>query len=265
MVFAGTIQLATQGPRFYPDDPLATEPRPLPVPEPQRRALSALLETMSSNLGTRGQRHPATGVLESQGVNTLGEVMDGDWYTNRHAARRMTRAELQRGPGRERPPDMTANWRVLVVKPFGVNPGLLVSDAKRDLYILRFDPIGAEGLATGAQMVGSQFFYALGYHVAENYIVRFERPRLMVDETGQAVSSAGKARALTADDIDRFLNAVPEGPDARIALSRRASPRGAGRCSARIKCGASAATTRTTRCRTSTVVTCAACSSLRRG
>ena len=127
-IFAGAI-LAAEGPRFYPDDPLATEPRPLAVSEPQRRALSALLETVNSNLRTRGQRHPAGGVLESKGVNTLGEVMDGDWYVNRHATRRMTLAELQRGPGHDRPPDMTANWHVLVVKPFGVNPGLLVTDA----------------------------------------------------------------------------------------------------------------------------------------
>ncbi len=210
-IFAGSI-LAAEGPRFYPDDPLTTEPRPLAVAEPQRRALSSLLETVNSNLRKRGQRHPADGVLESKGVNTLGNVMDGDWYVNRHAARRMTLAELQRGPGHERPPDMTGDWRVLVVKPFGVNPGLLVADARRDLFILRFDPIGSEGLATGAQMVASQFFYALGYHVAENYIVRFERPRLMIDETGQFVSSAGHARPLAAEDIDRFFKAVPEGP-----------------------------------------------------
>jgi len=210
-IFAGAV-LAAEGPRFYPDDPLVREPRPLAVSEPQRRALSALLETVNSNFRKRGQRHPADGVLESKGVNTLGDVMDGDWYVNRHAARRMTLAELQRGPGHERPPDMTGDWRVLVVKPFGVNPGLLVADARRDLFILRFDPIGSEGLATGAQMVASQFFHALGYHVAENYIVRIERPRLMIDETGQFVSSAGHARPLAAEDIDRFFKAVPEGP-----------------------------------------------------
>ena len=212
MVVAVGAVLAAQAPRFYPDDPLANEPRPLAVNEPQRRALSALLETVSSNLRTRGQRHPADGVLESQGVNTLGGVMDGDWYVNRHGTRRMMLAELQRGPGHDRPPDMTAAWRVLVVKRFGVNPGLLVSDARRDLFILRFDPIGAEGLATGAQVVASQFFFALGYHVAENYIVRFDRPRLVGDETGQTVSSAGHARPLVAEDIDQFLKAVPEGP-----------------------------------------------------
>ena len=227
VVFAGTM-LAAQASRFYPDDPLTAEPRPLAVAEPQRRALSALLETVNSQLRKRGQRHPANGVLEAKGVNTLGEVMDGDWYVNRHATRRMTLAELQRGPGHERPPDMTAAWHVLVVKPFGVNPGLLVADARRDLYILRFDPIGSEGLATGAQMVASQFFFALGYHVAENYIVRFDRPRLMIDETGQTVSSAGHARTAVAEDIDQFLKAVPEGPGRTYRAVATRIPEGRG-------------------------------------
>jgi len=227
VLVAGTM-LAAQTSRFYPDDPLAAEPRPLAVAEPQRRALSALLETVNSNLRKRGQRHPANGVLEARGVNTLGEVMDGDWYVNRHATRRMTQNELQRGPGHERPPDMTAAWHVLVVKPFGVNPGLLVADARRDLYILRFDPIGSEGLATGAQMVASQFFFALGYHVAENYIVRFERPRLMIDETGQTVSSAGHARTAIAEDIDQFLKAVPEGPGRTYRAVATRIPEGRG-------------------------------------
>ena len=112
-------------------------------------------------------------------VNTLGEVIDGDWYVNRHANHRMTTAELQRGHGNDHPPLASAPWQVLIVKPFGVNPGLLIADAKNDLYIMRFDLRDHEGLATGAQMVTSQFFYALGYHVGENYIVRFDRSRLV--------------------------------------------------------------------------------------
>ena len=40
------------------------------------------------------------------------------------------------------PPATGVAWQVLVVKPFGVNPGLLVADAKNDLYVLRFDPPG---------------------------------------------------------------------------------------------------------------------------
>src|SRR5262245_11803976 len=104
-------QAPARGPRFYPDDPLIAEPTPLPVAGLQHRALSAVLETVSSNLKSPGQRHPSNGVIPADGMNTLGEVMDGDWYVNRHSTHRMTIAELQRGSGNDRPPDATAPWQ----------------------------------------------------------------------------------------------------------------------------------------------------------
>jgi hypothetical protein len=201
---------ARQAPRFYPDDPLTAEPAPLPVSDPQRRALSAVLEAVTNSFSDTGQRQPATGVILARGVNTLGEVMDGDWYVNRQAARRLTAAELQRGPGRDLPPAMTAPWQVLVVKPFGVNSGLLVADAKNDLYLLRFDPEGHAGLATGAQIVTSRFLYALGYFVVDDYLVQFDRTQLVAHPSGQTVSSAGKPRGLVTEDIDAFLKAIPQ-------------------------------------------------------
>ena len=211
-----------QGPRFYRDDPLRTEPAPLPVTDVNARSLSEVLEHLKNSLRKTGERHPADGVIVARAVNTLGEVMDGDWYVNRHAARRMTIEELQRGPGNANPPALNAPWQVLVVKTFGVNPGLLVADDKNELYLLRFDPYGYEGLATGAEMVTSRLFYALGYHVPENYIVSFERPQLVANPEGQAVSSSGRPRGLLATDIDVFLRRVPAGAK-RAELLRMAA------------------------------------------
>src|SRR5205085_6472844 len=71
-------------------------------------------------------------------------------------------------------------------------------------------PAGHEGLATGAQMVASRFLYALGYYVVENYLLQFDRARLVAHASGQAVSSAGKPRALVTSDIDAFLMGLPQ-------------------------------------------------------
>ena len=101
----------TQTPRFYPDDPLRNEPVPLPVPDPQPRALSDILERINNTFKTTGQRHPSNGVILAGGVNTLGEVMDGDWHVNRHGTRRMTIDELQRGPGTIFRPRLEAHGR----------------------------------------------------------------------------------------------------------------------------------------------------------
>ena len=216
-----------QGPRFYSDDPLRVEPPPVPVADINARALSEVLEQVKNSVKKTGERHPATGVIPARAVNTLGEVMDGDWYVNRHGTKRMTIDELQRGPGNANPPDVGAPLQVLVVKTFGSNPGLLVADRKGQLYLLRFDPLGYEGLATGAEMVTSRLFYALGYHVPETYILKFERGQLVANPEGQAVSSSGRPRALVAIDIDTFLRKVPvSGKTYRAAVTRLPESRG---------------------------------------
>ncbi|MDH4065620.1 MAG: hypothetical protein OEW19_14580, partial [Acidobacteriota bacterium] len=179
---------------FYPDDPLRSEPPPTQVVGLQKRALSELLEMVNNTLGTQGERHPSGAVIPAGGVNTLDEVMDGAWFVNRHGTRRLSRDELVRGPGNDRPPSPDAPWQVLLIKPFGLRTGLVVADVRRELYLLRFDPPGHPELATGAEMVASRVFHALGYHVGENYIVGFARDRLVVPESGQVVSSAGNTR-----------------------------------------------------------------------
>ena len=216
------------GPRFYPDDPLRVEPVPLPVADVNARALSEVLEQFKNALKKTGERHPAGGVIPARAVNTLGEVMDGDWYVNRHATRRMTVEELKQGPGNANPPAGGTPWQVLVVKTFGVNPGMLVADSKSQLYLLRFDPLGHEGLATGAEMVTSRLFYALGYHVPENYILTFERSQLMAHAEGQAVSSSGRPRTLVDTDIDLFLRRVPIGKGQTFRAVATRLPEGRG-------------------------------------
>ena len=227
LVVAFASPVWAQGPRFYPDDPLRVEPPPLPVANINARALSEVLEQVKNSLRKTGERHPANGVIPARAINTLGEVMDGEWFVNRHGTRRMTLEELQRGPGNANPPANGA-LQVLVVKTFGLNPGLLIADGKSQLYLVRFDPLGYEGLATGAEMVTSRLFYALGYHVPENYLMTFERGRLVANPEGQAVSSSGRPRGLVSTDIDLFLRQVPSGPGQTYRAVATRLPEGRG-------------------------------------
>ena len=171
--------------KFYPDDPLTAEPPPYPTFDPQARALSGILELVSNTVGHPGERHPDNGVIESGGVNTMGEVLDGPWFVNRHAARRLMREELMRGVGTDHAPMADGPWRVLSVKPYGVRPGILLADGRDALYLLIFDPPDNLEMSTGAQMVSSRIAHAIGYHVAESYIVTFERGKLVVGEGGR--------------------------------------------------------------------------------
>ena len=123
----GPGQAAAQ--KFYPDDPLLREPTPLPAPDPGPRNLSVLLEAVSATFGRPGERHPGKSVIAAQGVNTLGDVLDGAWYVNRHGRTRMSLAELRRGSGDDQPPSMTGPWHVLLLKNQGLRPTLVFRDS----------------------------------------------------------------------------------------------------------------------------------------
>jgi hypothetical protein len=194
--------------KFYPDDPLEKEPALWATPDPQRRALSSILELFGNAFGASGEGHPERGVIPAGGVNTLGEVMDGPWYENRHARHRMSPEELRRGPGDDRPPSTQGPWRVLTVKKYGFRPGILIADSTDQLYLLRFDAPAWPEMATGADVVSSKFLYALGYHVPESYIVYVERDRLAIEEGAERVTSLGGTQDLKEIDVDDFLKDV---------------------------------------------------------
>jgi hypothetical protein len=214
-----------QAQKFYPDDPLKAEPPPYPTYEPQARALSEVLELAGNTLGSPGERHPPDAVIPAGGINTLGEVLDGPWFVNRHATQRLSREALIRGPRTGQAPMEDGTWQVLEVKPYGFRPGILIGDARKRVYVLVFDRPDAPEMSTGAQVVSSHIAHAIGYHMPESYIVTFPRGRLVLAEGAEIVSSAGNARALTEEDVDGFLRGVARtGPDRYRAVAIYASP-----------------------------------------
>lgn len=205
-------QARDEGPKFYPDDPIWKEPPPFPAFSPERRELSGILEYFSNTFIGRGERHPRPRVIPAGGVNTIGGVPDSGWFTNRHARHRLTLEELMRGPGDDLPPAIGAPWRILTVKTHGARPGILIADSEDQLYLLRFDPPPYLELSTGAQMVTSRFFYALGYNVLEEYVVYFRRENLVIEAGAEEITSYGGSRELLEEHVDWFLRRVAQDP-----------------------------------------------------
>ena len=219
------VSSAAQAPRFYPDDPMSSEPSPYPTYAPEARALSEILELVGNTVGTPGERQPHDGVIPAGGVNTLGEVLDGPWFVNRHATRRLSREELVRGPTTGQAPMESGAWQVLMVKPYGFRPGMLIGDSRRQLYLLLFDNASSPEVSTAAQVISSHILHAIGYHVPECYIVTFPRKRLVLAEGAEIVSSAGNKRALTEQDVDAFLHQVARTASGQLrAVAIHASP-----------------------------------------
>jgi len=144
--------------KFYPDDPLLVDNDRLDVPaEPAEIALSDLFDRFGhimTDLGdaTRG---------EAQNVNTLDEVPDSSWFTNRHGVRRMSREELVRGPDTIAGPDMSAPWRVFRSKIGGLTPGFQILDGRGDRYVIKFDPVNIPELSSAAEVIATKLFYSI--------------------------------------------------------------------------------------------------------
>jgi hypothetical protein len=91
----------------------------------------------------------------------------------------------------------------------GVTPGLVIRDSKGRRYFLKFDPKSNPEMASAADAIGSRFFYALGYNTPENYIVTFDRNRLVVDEKSIYSDPRGHKRRMTDGDINDVIAKVP--------------------------------------------------------
>ena len=79
--------------KFYSDDPLWREPQPRLVETIQPWHLDNLIDFYKNSFHHKGERNSVQKVYPSQGVNTLGEVPDSSWYTNRHWLNRMSEQE----------------------------------------------------------------------------------------------------------------------------------------------------------------------------
>jgi hypothetical protein len=209
---------AQQNPKtFYPDDPLWREPAPRPVKQVEKREVDDLYDFLLNSfvVPRREEKLVRHGARKALDANTLGEVPDGAWYTNRQRECRMTIEELKRGPGNTTPPSPAGPWRIISAKSDGVTPGFIIEDERKNRYVLKFDPPDFPELASAADVIGSKAFYALGYNTPENYIVHFRLENIDIPRGVMYRDADGKKRRLTARVIEDMLKPQPKGPDGK--------------------------------------------------
>jgi hypothetical protein len=204
------VALVAFAQKFYPDDPVPREPQPIPVTKAKGRKLSEYYDFFWHTFATPGEKQPKKGKpIPAQSVNTLGEVLDGAWYMNRHGRSRMSIEELRRGPGDANAPSKDGPWKVVSAKTEGVTPGFNIVDSRGETYVVKVDPADYPEMATAADVIGAKIFYALGYHVPENYVVTFERKQLVIAPEALLTDSLGNKRNMNDRDIDEILFNVP--------------------------------------------------------
>jgi len=141
-------------------------------------------------------------------VNSLGEVPDSTWFTNRVGVRDLALAEMARGPNVDDGPDPSGPWRVKGSKVGGGSVGILVEDARKKRFIFKFDEPEYPVMETATDVIVQRLLWASGFNVPENTIVFFKRDKLILDENAKVKDVFGNARRMTVADLDDALGRV---------------------------------------------------------
>jgi hypothetical protein len=209
-VVALTATVSTQqGPRFYADDPIAREPESQDASKATPFDINTLYEISYNLFVTSGYTPTRT---RAKSINTIDEVPNSSWFTNRIGTTPVTVAELTRGANVGTPPD-ASKWVLFREKTSGAHPGFTAKDAKGETWFLEFDsPAYPEG-ATGAVSVASKIFWALGYNQVESFISTFDPKNVSFDPEATIRRPSGARTRFTQDDVNQILERVARNPD----------------------------------------------------
>jgi hypothetical protein len=194
--------------RYHPDDPIQKVPEVESAQKSGVQSINALYDFMRHS--AKYKTPPATPGL---GVNTLGEVPDSSWFTNRSA---LTNDELKKGArvhGGPQPP-----FTVVAAKTEGVTPGFRIKDGRGLTYFIKVDPATNPEMATSADVMGALFLYAAGYNVPENYILLAHREDFRLSEKATITALSGKKHPMNRSQLEKILDAVPVESDGTIRL-----------------------------------------------
>jgi len=109
-----------KAPKFYDDDPLMRVVDTQDAAKVQPRQISLMLDAAINLFGRPGLQD----VGRAENVNTIDEVPDSNWFTNRAGTRPFTPDEMYRGPSDDAGP-APGQWTVSR-KSNGVSPGFTI-------------------------------------------------------------------------------------------------------------------------------------------
>jgi hypothetical protein len=208
-VITGFGAVTATSPRFYRDDPILRDP------EPQDAGGAALSEVdlmyeLTYNLFALPGRKPSG--LRAQNVNTIDELPDSSWFTNRVGTRALTIDEIVRGPNVGPPPD-PSRWVIFREKTSGGHAGITAQDANGETWFLEFDPPYNPDAATAAAVMATKFFWAFGYNQVESFLTTFDPKRMEIHPEATFRRPNGKRTPITRSDIDALLERAARRPD----------------------------------------------------
>ncbi len=204
-------------PAYYPDDPIHQDPESRDAAAVGPRDISDPYDFVENTFLKRGDHTNR----RAMNVNTIDEVPDSSWFTNRIGHHVVSVDDIARGPNESGPP-APGKWTVVSGKSDGITPGFTIRDSADVLWFIKFDPPSNPEMATGAEMISTKLFWALGYHVPENYLALLDPANLEIRPGATMRDATGKARALSRAGVEELLSRGARRPDGhfRVVASR---------------------------------------------
>jgi hypothetical protein len=212
------LPLDGAAPRFYPDDPVAKNHDTQDASGTTFFEVDDAFESMESLFTNAGD--PVRDV-RAVAINTVDQVPDSSWFTNRAGVVPLTPADVARGPNVTNGP-AAGVWTVVSAKSDGIMPGFVIRDRAGLDWFIKFDPVGYAGMASGAEVTSTRLLWALGMNVPENHIA-YLRPGQLVLAPSATIRTHNRKRAMATRDIAQLLERAARGADGtyRVLASRR--------------------------------------------
>ena len=217
LLFGALLPASSIGAKFFRDDPIGREPETQNASGVTRWDIDLFYDLML-NMFSHPGLPPGS---RAANINTIDEVPDSSWFTNRILARPLSIEEAVRGP-------LTINGpapgplTVIRTKSEGAAPGFTAKDTAGETWFVALDPKSNPEAASAAAVVAMRIFWALGYYQAEYYISSFRPEQLQIDKDAKFEPVSGKVRALRMQDLEPVLARGARNADGsyRILASR---------------------------------------------
>jgi hypothetical protein len=201
LVAGAAVTFTGQAPRFFPDDPIAVD-RDTEDASAAKPGDIGLTYDLSYNLFVTPGKPPSN--TRAGNINTIDEVPDSSWFTNRIGTRTMSREELVQGPLVGAAP-AAERWTIIREKSSGYAPGFTARGARGQTWFVSFDPPGNPKGATSALAIANKLFWALGYNQVEVFLTRVDPAKLEIDPGATVRRPSGERTPMTQSDVDAIL------------------------------------------------------------
>lgn len=156
--------------------------------------------------------------VRAQDVNSLDEVPDSTWFTNRIGVRDMSVEEVRRGANLDPSPVLNLPWTIVSAKTGGLSVGFVFEDSKGDRYLLKFDEGRRPEMETGAHVIGQRLLWAAGYNVPQDYLAFVRREDIVVSPKATAKNAVGEKQPLTVEMFDKALRPMYRTPEGKFRV-----------------------------------------------